>query len=418
MSSGLYEEATERGLLISHKEVNPEGIGHDSGTVLLPDQLKAISYPYEWCFSQLKSAAILVLDLQELALTKGMTLKDATAYNVQFVDGKPLFIDTSSFEHYQEGTVWVAYRQFCQHFLAPLLLMSRVDVRLGRTLESYIDGIPVDLASSMVSKKTWLNPWLYMHIGLHAKAQKSRNGGTSKAAQMQRSALLGLLKSLRQAVESLKWEDRTSQWSDYSSADSYDQEASRHKAELVESFLADIPEKPSLVWDLGANAGEFSRIFSSKGILTVAWDGDAAAVERNQRQIVESNQTHLLPLVQDFSNPSPALGWQHQERYSFLERGPADLSVALALIHHLVIGNSVPFERTADFLSKTGRYLIIEFVGPDDPRVTQLMSSRTDSHDYNQEAFETAFAGKFDILQQASIQSSSRSLYLMRRKDA
>jgi ribosomal protein L11 methylase PrmA len=170
------------------------------------------------------------------------------------------------------------------------------------------------------------------------------------------------------------------------------------------------------VWDLGANAGEFSRIFSSQGILTVAWDGDPAAVEHNFLQVAENGETHLLPLVQDFANPSPSIGWMSEERSSFFERGPADVTLALALIHHLVIGNSVPLEMVAAFFARTSHSLIIEFVDPEDPRVVQLLSTRSESHEYGQEAFEAAFQERFEILRQDPIRSSKRILYLMRRK--
>ncbi|HTQ09256.1 MAG TPA: hypothetical protein VMI31_04225 [Fimbriimonadaceae bacterium] len=351
-----------------------------------------------------------------MAIGKGMSLKDATAYNVQFVDGRPIMIDTSSFEEYREGMVWVAYRQFCEHFLSPLLLMSRVDVRLARLQECFIDGIPIDLAASMVGRKTWLNPALLMHVGLHGKAQRGGKGGPAKAGTMPRNALLGLITSLRQAVNTLKWTERDSPWSDYSSASSYVETSAKHKHEIVTGYLSRLADKPALVWDLGANAGEFSRIFSSQGILTVAWDGDPAAVEHNYRHVKESGETNLLPLVQDFTSPSPSLGWANEERTSFLDRGPADLVLALALIHHLVIGNNVPLEKAAEFFARAGKSLIVEFVGPEDPRVKQLTASRTDWHTYEQTAFEAAFETEFDVLSKDPIRESSRTLYLMRRK--
>ncbi len=418
MSTGLYQEARTAGLLVNHEVVAGSDLSAEAGITLLPDQIRTISYPYEWCFSQLKAAAVLVLDLQELALAKDLSLKDATAYNIQFVDGRPVFIDTSSFELYRNGMVWPAYRQYCEHFLTPLLLMSRVDVRLGRMLQTFIDGIPVDLAASLVSRKTWINPWLYMHVGLHGKAQRRQSGIARKSGEMPKSALMGLLKSLRQAVQSLSWTERASTWGAYSSASSYDENGSKHKHELLAAYKASLEPAPKLVWDLGANAGEFSRIFSSSGIETVAWDADHAAVEHNYCQIVGATEKNLLPLVQDFSSPSPAIGWCNEERASFMQRGTADLILALALIHHLVIGNSVPLGQAAEFFSRLGPTLVIEFVDPEDPRVKQLTSTRSDWHPYDQSAFEAAFAGPFEIVRKDAIRSSRRTLYLMRRRSA
>jgi hypothetical protein len=90
--------------------------------------------PYEWSFSQLKHAALLTLAIQEQALQFNLSLKDSSAYNIQFVGVRPVLMDTLSFEPYVEGRPWVAYRQFCQHFLAPLAVMSKVDIRLQRLL--------------------------------------------------------------------------------------------------------------------------------------------------------------------------------------------------------------------------------------------------------------------------------------------
>lgn len=415
MSSGLYEAATERRILIPHEEL-PASNTPGREVILLPEQLAFVSYPYEWCFSQFKSSAHLLLDLQELALSHGMSLKDATAFNIQFHKGKPVFIDTSSFEAYREGQVWHAYRQFCEHFLCPMLLMARVDDRLALLLKSSIDGIPVDLAAKLLPKKTWLNPWLYMHIGLHGKSQKERKGGAKGDGGMPKNAMLGLLKSLRQAVDALHWSKADTQWGDYSSASSYSEAGARHKHELVAEYRDLLDAPPAMVWDLGANSGEFSRIFADKGILTVAWDGDPSAVEQNYQAILDKGQQNLVPLIQDFSNPSPGLGWMGTERMSFFERGPVDLVLALALIHHIVIGNNVPFAKAAEFFARVGRTLVIEFVAPEDPRVQELLSTRTETHPYSQEEFEGGFARLFEIVRRDPIRDSRRTVYLMKRK--
>ena len=129
-SCGLLETARNIGLG-SFEEVSPEelptGLPADAIHVLRSPRLPFISCPYEWCFSQLKAAALLTLDLHLLALEHGCILKDASAYNVQFFEAKPLFIDLLSFERWSEGQPWQAYGQFCRHFLAPLALMCRRD---------------------------------------------------------------------------------------------------------------------------------------------------------------------------------------------------------------------------------------------------------------------------------------------------
>ena len=153
INSGLYSSLLKQKKLIEHKEIDSDN--HDYYKLLKPSFIENISYPYEWSFTQLKDAALLTLDIQKQSLIKGLSLKDASAFNVTFNKGRPIFIDTLSFESYSEGAPWVAYKQFCQHFLAPLSLMSLTDIRLGALLKNYIDGIPLDLTSTLLPKSSY-----------------------------------------------------------------------------------------------------------------------------------------------------------------------------------------------------------------------------------------------------------------------
>ena len=159
IDGGLYDQLVEQELLIEHDEVSTsKAMTDDALVVIRPREVPFISYPYEWSFSALKQAALLTLEIQRQALRANMSLKDASSYNVQFEGTRPVFIDTLSFERYEPGTPWVAYGQFCRHFLAPLTLMSRIDISLNRLLANYIDGIPLDLASGLLPWTTWLKP--------------------------------------------------------------------------------------------------------------------------------------------------------------------------------------------------------------------------------------------------------------------
>ena len=219
-----------------------------------------ISYPYEWSFGQLKDAALATLSIQKRALKAGMSLKDASAYNIQFVRGKATLIDTLSFEIYKEGQPWVAYRQFCQHFLAPLALMALKDVRLNQLLRVYIDGVPLDLASELLPWRTRLNFGLLTHIHLHAGAQKRYSGEEvkSRGGSMSKQAMTGLIDSLDSTVRN---------WIGSRAAPN---------GEIITTSRI-IPMRPSsirsnssvngrsafsrrMIWDLGANNGVFSRV--------------------------------------------------------------------------------------------------------------------------------------------------------------
>jgi len=418
-TSGLYEDLVNNRLLIPHTEVGIEYARTESAiAVLRPEVVRTISYPYEWCFGQLKDAALATLKIQARAVEKGMSLKDASAYNIQFHGGKPLLIDSLSFESFEDGKPWTAYRQFCQHFIAPLVLMSSVDVRLGRMSALYIDGIPLDLASSISKPVTRFSPRIGMHLHLHAKMQ-STHGNSKPQAQAKgafgKNALLGLIDSLKSLVDGLNWDPKGTEWADYYSDTNYSKSAMDEKHRVVGEFLSAVSPLPSMVWDLGANNGEFSALSTSLGFQTVAWDIDPAAVEKNYR--LRRDDTLMLPLVQDLTNPSPSLGWSLRERESLLERGPVDAVMALALIHHLAIGNNVPLPDVAAFFAQLANWLVIEFVPKEDSQVQRLLSTREDVFPgYHQAGFESAFEGEFVIDRKHAIAGTSRTLYLMRRR--
>ncbi len=416
-SSGLYDLLVEKGLLIPHREVSLDlARTKDAVRILQPEPVPFISYPYEWCFSQLKDAALTTLRIQRLALKRGMCLKDASAYNIQFHEGRPVLIDTLSFTVYQEGAPWVAYRQFCQHFLAPLALMARCDIRLGALLRTHIDGVPLDLASRLLPWRTRLNPGLLMHIHAHARSQAKHQDRrqTGKTTRVGKNALRGIIDSLKGTVAKLKWRPGGTEWGEYYDDTNYSDSALMAKRDHVGGMLDKTDSR--VVWDVGANNGFFSQVASDREMFTVAADIDPTAVEQNWRACRQGGRSHMLPLVMDLTNPSPGLGWGHEERDSFLDRGPADTVIALALIHHLAISNNVPLDRLAQFFARAGRHLIIEFVPKNDSQVQRLLATREDVFpSYHKAGFEQAFAGCFEILEQVDIKGSERTLYLMRK---
>jgi len=419
MESGLYEKLVKAGLLIPHVEVDQlQALGEAAFKVIQPERVPFISYPYEWSFGQLKDAALGTLSIQRRALKAGMSLKDASAYSIQFVRGKVTLIDTLSFELYKEGQPWVAYRQFCQHFLAPLALMALKDIRLNQLLRVYIDGVPLDLASQLLPGATRFNFGLLTHIHLHAGAQKkyageevrSRGGGT-----FGRQALNGLIDSLDATVRKLDWKPGGTEWGNYYDITNYSEAAFEHKKQLVGEWVKQV--NPALAWDLGANNGVFSRVVSAAGSFVVSFDIDPAAVEQNYRHAKSEKEANLLPLLLDLTNPSPALGWANRERDSFGLRGPANMVLALAVIHHLAISNNVPLPQLADFFAETGEWLVIEFVPKSDSQVQKLLVSREDIFpNYTRAGFEDAFNKRFNIHSAVDVRESERVLYLMQGK--
>ncbi len=418
MDSGLYARLVEKGLLVPHQEVDlPPADAAIAFRVLRPQPVPFISYPYEWCFGQLKDAARVTLQIAREALAFGMRLKDASAFNIQFVGGRPLLIDSLSFDVYREGEAWDAYRQFCQHFLAPLALMAHTDVRLAQFSRVFIDGLPLDLASHLLPRRTRLNFGLLAHLHLHASAQQ-RHAATAPGrpaasrGRMSRAGLLGILDSLAATVEKLSWRPDSTAWADYYRANEYSEGAMQAKLQVVGGWLDRIGE--GTVWDLGANTGRFSQLACERGHLTIAFDVDPGAVELDYRDCRRRDERNCLPLVMDLTNPTPGLGWAGAERMSLLARGPAAAVMALALVHHLAIGNNVPLHELARFFEHCGRWLIVEFVPKDDPQVQRLLVSREDIFDsYTLEGFERAFGQVFAIRDKQVVPGTTRQLFLM-----
>lgn len=418
MSSGLYQSLVKDGLLITHTDIKAVLEDANAYKVIQPEKIPFISYPYEWCFSQLQDAALLTLEVQKRALKHGMSLKDASAYNVQFVNGKPILIDTLSFEILKKGSPWIGYRQFCQHFLAPLLIQVYTDVRLSALLKSNIDGIPLDLASRLLPMKSKFSFGVFTHIYLHAKSQRKYGGkgGSAKQYTMSEQSSIGLIDSLESTIKSLKLNLAGTEWDDYYAGNNnYEMAAADFKLKFVHKYVKS--EKPKMVWDVGANDGKFSEAATNEGVLTVSMDIDPVCVERNYMQRVKMGNHHMLPLIVDITNPSPGLGWSNAERKSLTTRGPADLALALALVHHLAISNNVPLIKIAEYFSSIARTLVIEFVPKSDSQVQKLLSSREDIFDtYTIEHFEKAFAQFFTIETSEKIMRSERILYFMRKK--
>ena len=418
IQSGLYEDLVRSQLLLPHEETNLNlALYGPAYKILKPQLIPFLSYPYEWCFSQLKDAAHATLEIQKAALLKGMMLKDASAFNIQFVQGKAVMIDTLSFQLYKEGEPWIAYRQFCQHFLAPLALMATRDVRLNQLFRIYIDGIPLDLAAGLLPFRSRFKPSLFTHVHLHAKSQKRYASKVVKKEEYKISLfqLRALIDSLESAIRSLEWKAEGTEWGNYYEITNYSEGSFDHKKSTVENYLKET--NPKLVWDLGANTGIFSRLSSDHGIQTIAFDIDPVAVEKNYRQAKEKQELHLLPLLMDLTNPSPAIGYENKERMSLEERGPADLVLALALVHHLAISNNVPLSKVAEYFSRLCRWLVIEFVPKNDSQVQRLLATREDIFpNYTQSAFEMEFSSFFTIKDSTKISDSERIVYLMHKK--
>jgi hypothetical protein len=415
MRSGLYAALTDAGLLVRHTTVTAwNDDGGTTGATIEPERVGFVSYPSEWCFSQLRAAALCTLRIQRIALDHGMSLKDATAFNILFQNTTPVFIDTLSFATYRDGEPWVAYRQFCEHFLAPLLLMSQVDARLNQLSRVFIDGIPLQTASRMLPWRSRFNLPSLMHLHFHAwgQARSGARGKSASKARVSRLGLVALVDNLESAIRRLKPSTRGSVWLNYYDDNTYSTAAIADKAAIVDEYLGRLA--PQRVWDLGANDGRFSRLASARGAFTVAFDADAGTVDKNYRDCVAHNIAGMLPLVMDLTNPTPSLGWASRERQSLIDRGPVDAVLALALMHHLAVSNNVPLDLIAEFFRALSHSAIVEYVPPDDPQVRRLLEHRGGgTASYTLDEFEAAFAKRYRIADRRPVGDTGRSIYLL-----
>jgi hypothetical protein len=299
--------------------------------------------------------------------------------------------------------------------------MALRDVRLGRLLRSYIDGIPLDLASHLLPATSRLRFGLLSHIHLHAGAQRrfaDRPDAASERLGRPRSVnQAALIDSLRRTVDGLRWDPVGTEWADYADNTSYSADAAAAKDGFVARAVA--ASEGSVVWDLGANTGRYSRIAADTGRRVVAFDIDPAAGERLFRSLRADGRTDILPLVMDLADPSPGLGWANRERASLGERSHADMLLALALVHHLAIGRNVPLGRIADLFADLGRQLVVEFVPKEDTMVRRMLATREDVFDdYSVDGFRRAFADRWAVVEELPIPDSRRVLFTMRRREA
>ena len=420
ISSGCYAKLVAEQLLVPHEVISENLTGSaEWHTTLMPATIPFITYPYEWSFDMLKNAALLTLRLLKEAIGFGMILKDATPYNIQWMQGRLVFIDTLSFEKYNEAEPWVAYHQFCEQFLGPLLLMHYRKMPLQPLLLAWPEGIPLNVTKSLLPSRSRFSLYTYLHIHLNAKVSSKSKPGEAKKVTFTKQKLLNLVNSLESLVKRLTLPPQKSTWSEYyeeaSGRDNYLEE----KKKMISEWTASL-QGVSMAADLGANDGVFAQLLAKQKIYTLAADLDPYCINNLYHAIKKSDEKNIQPLIADLSNPSPAIGLNNEERSSLTARIKVDLGLALALIHHLAIGRNIPFEKIAEFFAGIcKKYLVIEFVPKTDEKVTLMLSGKKDIYqNYSETGFSEAFQPYFHISRKEAIAGSGRVLYLMTKHES
>lgn len=417
--SGFFNKLFQNNLLIAHTEER----SNKNKIIIVPEQIPFITYPYEWSFLQFKEAALLTLKIQKYAIEHGYSLKDASAFNVAFHNGQAIFIDTLSFDFYEENKPWRAYKQFVTHFLGPLLLAQYHGAQSLKLLANFIDGIPMKQLASMLPFKTKLNPFLYSNIHLLAKYEDRHNDdyeGEVKQSNLSKKAQLNIIKSLYDFIKKMNLREH-SEWGDYYNKTNYSDDAFTVKSEIINTWVDSI--KPKTLIDVGGNDGTFVRRIDFNLEHALVCDIDNNAVDYNYKTIKTNKEKYMLPFVLDVLNPSADIGFNNAERISFIERIKSfapDVTLALAVIHHITLSGNITFEMSASFFADFSKYLIIEFPKQGDSWVERLLKTKGEFRNhfnfYNEQNFETAYSELFEVVDKKEITNSKRVMYFLKRK--
>jgi hypothetical protein len=430
VGSRLLEELSREGLLIGTELAADDAsvaaivasLPSPPAAVLRHERIPFISYPYEWPFAMLRDAALLQLDLLERALERGLMMKDASSYNVQWRGVKPVFIDVSSFERLREGEPWTGYRQFCMLYLYPLMLQAYRGIDFQPLLRGAVDGIPPDQARAMLAGAgNALRSGVFSHVRLHARLEGSNaeRAGEEvrdelKKADFKTELIRSNVKRLHKLVGKLEWEAGRTAWTAYRAENTYSDSDAQAKAAFVRAAAAESHSR--LTWDLGCNDGSYARIAAEHADDVIALDSDHATVDALYRSLRETGEQRILPLVGNITDPSPGLGWRGAERRPLIDRGSPDLVLALALVHHLSITDNVPLRELLDWFASLGARLVIEFPARDDPMVKRLLSAKRDGlhADFELAEFERLLGERFTIDRRETLPSETRVLFLAR----
>lgn len=422
-SSGLLQKLQAKGWLIETSEIEASSLGtiaESAHCVLQHRPIDFISYPYEWCFSQLQMAALLHLDIHLEALQHDVTLIDASAYNIQFDGHKPVFIDYLSFRPYREGEIWTAHQQFCEQFLNPLILTARGGIPFQEWYRGRLEGIPVNglrKALPLTKKFSWnIFTNVVLQDVMQNRARSGRNGGNvQKRPSISKHGLTAILTSLRNFIAKMDLSaGQNSDWQDYDQTHSYHADEYRLKKEFVARYCQQL--KPKILADFGCNSGDFSEIALESGVnYVVGFDLDLGALEKAWSRAI-AKSLRFLPLHQNLANPSPDQGWFERERPGFNQRGKFDGLVALAVVHHMAIRHNLPLDQIVEQLTALAPTGVIEFVPKEDPMVQQLLSLREDIFEhYSLSTFRNELLNRVNLIDEQTTTATGRTLFQYER---
>jgi len=418
-STGLVEQLIREGRLIGESPADKAEIGMaGDGAVRVVEhpRLPFISYPYEWPFEALRAAALAHLELQQRALVKGVSLSDATAYNMQFRGARPVFIDSLSLRRYRDGEFWAGHRQFCEQFINPLLLQSSLGVPYQAWYRGSLEGIPTRELSRLLPWRSRLSWNTLTHVFMQARLQRSSGDNEQAAARLRGAALprVGfeeILHSLHRWISRMKpGSGEVTTWQDYARDNSYDIDEAARKRAFVAEFAGAV--RPALVFDIGCNTGDYSIVALQAGARrAVGFDADHGALNGAYLRARDENHD-FLPLFLDAANPSPSQGWMEAERQGAAARAQGDGVLALAVVHHLAIARNLPLDGVLDWIIGMAPRGVIEFVPKADAMVKRLLALREDIFaDYDEGHFSALLSARARVVRSETVSAGGRKLF-------
>ena len=396
------------------------------------EKLWFVNYPYEWTAQMLSDAAQCTLSVQTTLMKHGFQLKDASAYNVHFDFGRngltPKFIDLGSIEPLS-GTdgIWLPYKQFVSHFLLPLLYNRDMGHDFKGDFLTDLEGLDPEQAYRLLGWLKRLLPRYFTLVTLphllrrwevkqETTSKKRKSTGSEYEIEKALFILSHTVRSLKGKVSRSVAKHKKSLWTDYEQSNTYPAEAESGKREFLRGICEEI--RPKSVLDIGCNTGQFSLLAAEYGANVLAIDQDMPSLDRLYLRAREQ-QSNVLPLRVDISNPSPGIGWNNKERAAFLDRSSGfDCVFSLAMVHHLVVAKGIPLSEVVKLSHNlTNRYLVVELVDYSDPMFQSLVRGRDSLYtELTLENQERDFTQKFTVLRSLRLPEMTRTLHLMEKK--
>ena len=342
--------------------------------------LPFVSYPFEWCAAMFKAASLSIMNLAISLSRHDMMLKDAHPLNVLFDGCQPVWIDLTSIIPGNGTREWPAEEEFYDNCVYPLILMSQGREKLAKSLIADNEIVQhSDLETLGVSRSLFVNvaTALLCHVperkrkALRKTLRPMRSLFGRKNTRSTAVPLLRRLEQIKVEVENIavpSWEAQESHLPFEPDRGWNAKQLSMHK------ILSQ--KKPRTVLDIASGSGWFGELAAHFGENVAAFDTDPEAVSRLFAS-ARARKLPILPLVMDFTRPTPGRGLANHSQIAATERFQCEMVLMLGFLHELVfryrrLGMNEICEGLALF---SERWVVVEFIPGDDPEVGPLWSS-------------------------------------------